>query len=481
MSPWRKAIVICLAFAAFRVAFSGWTQLAEDEAYYWEWSRSPALSYYDQGPMLALAIRAGTAVLGDTERGVRLLGVAAGAGASLLASAMVAGSLGCEAAAPWAALAFNGALLFAVGGVMMMHDTLMGFFWMLGLWSALKALRRPPWWLLAGAAVALGGLSKYTMVLLPACLVAGLLSRPSLRGQFRSPWLWAGALLAATGAWPILAWNAAHGWPSFQHVGSLAGADASRHSWWAWLEFLGSQAALLTPLLAWLVLKGWAAAWRGRRQGGDEAWMALACSTPVALFFLALSLRTRVEGNWAAPAYLGGLCLAGLALARSGGLGGRLSRWALGLAFGVTAVAYAQTVTPFLPLPAAYPKADVPARMDGWRELAQRVDRERASLGPRAFAAARTYQNAAELGFYLHDRPRVLIVQDSVINHQYRFWNDPAAHLGQDAILVAGQSWELGEMHTHFARYEALPDEPFVRNGVEVRRSHLERAWGFKG
>jgi hypothetical protein len=46
---------------------------------------------------------------------------------------------------------------------------------------------------------------------------------------------------------------------------------------------------------------------------------------------------------------------------------------------------------------------------------------------------------------------------------------------------VAGQAWEFGEMVIYFARFEALPDEPFVRNGIEIRRAHLARAWGYKG
>jgi len=190
--------------------------------------------------------------------------------------------------------------------------------------------------------------------------------------------------------------------------------------------------------------------------------MALACSAPVALSSWRCPCAPGSR-ELAAPAYLGGLCLAGWPWrARAAWAGG--CRAGPGPGLRVTAVAYAQTVTP----PAAaggLSKADVPARMDGWRELAQRVDRERASLGPRAFAAARTYQNAAELGFYLHDRPRVLIVQDSVINHQYRFWNDPAAHLGQDAILVAGQSWELGRCTPISPATRRCPTSPSCATG----------------
>lgn len=481
MSPWRQAVLIVLAFAGLRFWYTGRTQLAEDEAYYWEWSRTPALSYYDQGPMLAVAIKAGTSLLGQDERGVRLAAVACGAASALLVAGAGTLVLGSAVAAPWLALACHALLLYAVGGVLMMHDTLMGFFWVLALYAALRALANPRWWLLAGAAVALGGLSKYTMVLLPACLIGALVSRPSLRPALLSPWLWVGAAVAALGALPILLWNAANGWPSFQHVGSLAGADPSRRAYGAWAEYLGSQAGLVTPLLLWLVLTGWRDAWRERSRSSDARWLVLWASAPVALFFLALSLRTRVEGNWAAPAYLGGLLLAADRLHKHGQLNGRFSRWALGMGLAFSALVYAQALHPFLPLPQRWARADAPARLDGWRELAQRVEAERQKLGPAAMVCARTYQNAAELGFYLAGQPRVLIVQDGQLNHQYRFWNHPELFKGRDAILVAGQDWELGEMAPRFARWEPLPDEPFVRNGNEIRRTRLMRAYGFKG
>ncbi len=48
--------------------------LAPDEAYYWVWSRALAAGYLDHPPMVALWIRAGTALAGDTPLGIRLLG-----------------------------------------------------------------------------------------------------------------------------------------------------------------------------------------------------------------------------------------------------------------------------------------------------------------------------------------------------------------------------------------------------------------------
>src|SRR5664279_3412169 len=65
---------IVAVLTAVRLTLSAWMPLAPDEAYYWIWSRALAPGYLDHPPMVALWIRAGTAVAGDGPLGVRLLG-----------------------------------------------------------------------------------------------------------------------------------------------------------------------------------------------------------------------------------------------------------------------------------------------------------------------------------------------------------------------------------------------------------------------
>lgn len=474
----RWAWGLTLAFAVLRLWFVGHIDLAPDEAYYWEWSRHPALSYYDQGPMLAWAIRLGTSLLGQTVLGVRLMAVLCGVIISGLAIHALRRELGRPQAALWAVLAFNTLLLFSVGAVLMMHDSLMGAFWMLGLVAALKALRDPRWWLPAGLAGGAAILSKYTGVLFFGGVLAALLSHPGLRPQLRSGWLWAGALAgSALGLTPIVLWNRAQGWPSFQHVGSLAGGDASRHSWASFPEFLGSQLGLVTPVLFVLIAGAW---WRGRQAGRDadpRRWLLWCLGALPFLFFAALSLRTRVEGNWPAQAYLAGLLLLALDL----DLDARVGRWAVGVALAFTLLTHVQAAWPYLPIPASRPQLDSASRVDGWRELASAVQSRRAALPAGSFVGCRTYQLAAELAFYLPDQPHPVILQKGPINHQYRFWNDPAAVRGRDAVLVVGQDWEANEMREAFTRLEEAGVFEHQRNGIVTQRVRILVGRGFRG
>src|ERR1051325_9048416 len=58
--------------------------LAEDEAYYWDWSREIDMSYYSKGPATALLIRASCAIFGDTMPAVRFPAVFLRAGIAIM-------------------------------------------------------------------------------------------------------------------------------------------------------------------------------------------------------------------------------------------------------------------------------------------------------------------------------------------------------------------------------------------------------------
>ena len=64
-----------LALVALRLVAAAYTPITFDEAYYWMWSKHLAGGYYDHPPMVAVVIRLGTLIAGDTELGVRLVSI----------------------------------------------------------------------------------------------------------------------------------------------------------------------------------------------------------------------------------------------------------------------------------------------------------------------------------------------------------------------------------------------------------------------
>ena len=64
----RNTALAILALVALRLAAAAWTPLTFDEAYYWMWSKHLAGGYYDHPPGVALVIRLGIMIAGDTGR-----------------------------------------------------------------------------------------------------------------------------------------------------------------------------------------------------------------------------------------------------------------------------------------------------------------------------------------------------------------------------------------------------------------------------
>ena len=64
-----------LALVGLRLVAAAVTPITFDEAYYWMWSKHLAGGYYDHPPMVAVVIRLGTLIAGDTEFGVRLVSI----------------------------------------------------------------------------------------------------------------------------------------------------------------------------------------------------------------------------------------------------------------------------------------------------------------------------------------------------------------------------------------------------------------------
>jgi dolichol-phosphate mannosyltransferase len=60
-----------LLLTAIRWWFGANLELTPDESYHFQWAQHPDISYYSNGPGVALTILAGTSLFGPTEFGVR--------------------------------------------------------------------------------------------------------------------------------------------------------------------------------------------------------------------------------------------------------------------------------------------------------------------------------------------------------------------------------------------------------------------------
>jgi len=380
-------VLLLLLLTAIRLAVAAASPLAPDEAYYWVWSRALQPGYLDHPPIVALWIRLGTLIAGDTTLGVRLLGPIAAAGGSVLLAAAADRLFPGRRLGVAAAGLLNATVMFGVGAVTMTPDTPLLFFMTAGLYALARVPEDPRWWLLVGLAGGLGLDSKYTAGLLGVGAV--LWAAWAWPRSFRSAWLWAGGAAAALLFAPVVAWNAGHGWASFVRQGGRTGnwhpADALRNLG----ELLGSQFALATPAVFALFALGLWLMLRGARR--DRAWALLASlAFPGLLLFLQHALGDRVQANWLAVAYPP-LAIAAASMA---------TRWwapAAALGFVMTGAVYLQaSAAPFV----------LPRRMDptlirlaGWDALARDADALRVRQGAR-YLASEEYGPASLLAWW---------------------------------------------------------------------------------
>ena len=431
---WIAAIA---ALTAIRLVVAALAPLAPDETYYWIWSRALAPGYLDHPPMVAVWIKAGTSIFGDTAFGIRFLGpISAALGSWLLADAANR-LLPARGAGPLAAILLNATLLMGVGSVIMTPDTPLIFFWTAAIWAVAR-IPRPQtttspnrggawWWIAAGVFAGLALASKYTAVFLWFGIGAWLLLCPAMRPWLRRPPPWVAALLGAAMVLPVLIWNAGHDWAGLLRQGSRINDWQPERGVQFVAELIGGQAGLVTPGLWALSLAGIVLAIRQAARTRESGWVLLAALTvPPTLFFCQHAIGDRVQGNWPAILYPAAMIAAAGLTSR---VWPRLHRPAVALGLGLTALAYVQAVSHIIPIPTRLDP--IALRLSGWDGLAAQIDAIRRDQGA-AFVAVDQYALASELAHGL-SRETVVLGAES----RWSLMDLPrAAMRGRDGLLV---------------------------------------------
>jgi len=277
-----------------------------DEAQYWVWSRTFDWGYFTKPPMVAWAIAATTALLGDAEWAVRVAAPVAQSAAALglfaLGRSMYGAWPGFWAGVSW--LLMPG-VWFSAG--IISTDAVLLPFWAFALLCAwrLTQTRSIVWAVLMGAAIGLGVQAKYAMLYFPLCLaLAGYWSQPVRESLKQWRGVAAGVVALALFA-PNIVWNAQHRFVTAEHTVSNAGLDATSHLFNInnLVEFVVGQALLFGPILFMALLLF---CWRSLRRADatrDEDKFLLAFIVPPLLLVSLIALVTRANANWAVSAY----------------------------------------------------------------------------------------------------------------------------------------------------------------------------------
>lgn len=461
----RYAFLIA-GLIALRALVAAVLPLSFDESYYWLWSRHLAAGYYDHPPLIALSIRAGTLLFGDTLFGVRACAIVF----SILASWAIwrAGAefFGHEEDGARASLLFNLTLMCNVELMTGTPDAPLLAFSALFVLTLVRLEMRGEgrWWLAAGAAGGLALLSKYTALFLAAGAFTYMVMSPRGRRWLRSPLPYVGFLIAILLFTPDLWWNAQHRWISFVFQFGKAANDhfAPKHI----LGFLGAQLALASPFIFVLALFGLARA-RG---------LLWALCLPTIAFFTVHALQARVEGNWPSFLYPILALAAAMEWRRAGNAFEQFcKRWAMWVAAVILAVSYAQALFAFLPVrdPTAHLLAS------GFPTVAEDLAELRAHEGANAFAAT-NYALTGWLSFYNPSHAPVI-----QLNQTERWLSAPKASLSllrQPMIYVTEPRRDISKaLAREFVSVRRLQHLVRLRAGHVVGRYNVYLLQGFHG
>jgi hypothetical protein len=435
-------VLFLVAVAAIRLSIIGFLELMPDEAYYHMWSERLDWSYYSKGPGVAVLMRASTALFGNTEFGLRFFSPILGLGAALLLTALARRLYG-NAAAIWTAVLVSVIPIFNVGGILMTIDPPSVFFWVATIYFVWLGLEQSPggkgYWALAGFSVALGFLCKYTNALQLLSVAIALLWVPRWRGELRRRGFWTMCAVACLGAIPSIIWNADHAWITTTHLLERGGFDSNGFKWSAFLEFIGAQALVYSPLIFIGLMialgRGWKEACGHKPGRAERARFLLAFTLPILALYAILALRRPGEPNWTALAYPSLCVLAAMvwheraSVSRGAGVFVVVAVL-VGLVFSVVIID--TDVARRAGIAVGY-KRDPGGRLRGWMATADAVAAVRKQvekeLGQKVFLITDKYQLAAEMNFYLPDRrveqpghPPVYLPETQEIQNQFSFW-----------------------------------------------------------
>lgn len=469
--------ILFLAALGIRIGFGWYRSIVPDEAVYWTWSRHLAGGYLDHPPMVAYLIHLGTRMLGSNELGVRLFSILPSLATAGLMVWLCNRLLRDPRATLWCALVLLASPMLAVLGAVMTPDPATFFFSACAMVIAVLLADRPDdpapgRWLLFGLFCGLALLTKYIAILLPASVVAALLTDRAARAHLRRPWIYLSAIVALLVFFPVIHWNAQHHWISFRfqlnhglathddESGSAAhhGEGARILSIFANLgAYVGGQMVLWNPLL--LAVGGMAVVAAGRRYrhlAGSRKVLLWCALVPLVFFGLA-SARTLGEINWPAFSYFP-LTLLTVEFVAQTYSGARLDLLRTGTIVALIASIVVQTPEVLMAI-----RVPLPRKFDelyGWPEFCRELEAKR---GGRQVVAG-TQRDAGEMAFYLPGQPEVLVYTGGSRPASADYFDDRPNPAAFPSVAYVGKHAEL------FCRQYGFTDAGGVKTpGIKIR------------
>ena len=397
------------AWLLINIIQGGFTELFDDEAYYWIYSRFPEWGYFDHPPMVALLIKAGYALLGN-ELGVRFFIILLNTATIFIIEQLT------EKKNPLLFYAIAVSIGVAhLGGMIAVPDIPLLFFTAAFFWLYRRFLQQMNLInaVLLGIVMVLMLYSKYHGLLIIAFTLAS-----NWKLFTRYP-IYVSGIVTTVLYLPHLIWQYENDFPSVYY--HLFERNAAHYEISYTIEFILGQIAITGPIAGWLLLL---AAWKYK--AGSDYERALKFSLiGFYLTFLVSTVKGRVEANWTVPAFIPLMVLSHQYLVDHL----RFRKWLYN----------SVPFTLFIALVVrSYMMADVPPspwlskdEMHGNKEWTRKLHEESGGL-PIVFL--NTYQRASKYWFYMKE-PAFSLNTPFYRRNNFNIWSLEDSLIGKPAYL----------------------------------------------
>ncbi len=490
-----KVFLLILLTTGIRTFLAWYLGLGVDEAHYYQYAMFPALSYYDHPPLVGWLIWLSLKLAGHSYLSVRLPAIICGMltmGLLFLSGCYLFG----EKSGFWSVVVFNLVPIFsAIGGLMIVPETLLGFFWLLFLFLLWKIYQESQktqnvyrWWYALGLTMGLALLTKYTAILLYLTLLCFLCLAGSMHFWWRRKEPYLAVLLSIVCFSPVIVWNWENWWVSFRFQAAHGLGEKAFFQGKVFLRNLGAQTGSYSPLIFILLLIVFVIVVFNCWRRDDRYKLLFSCVFPVFLLFGWACLSNEVLPHWPAVAYLVLLIPLGeytsriLTSHRKKNFFVRMYLLlALVLGGVMTVTIPAQAIFKILPLPA---RVDPTNDLVGWEQLARHIQEIQKSQPEKDyFVFTHKFYLAGQLAFHLPASAELYCLSPSL--DQYDFWQKNLCLKerlrGRNGLFFADEHFFTHPANLYkfkfFGEKESLP---VIRKGKVVKQFFIVRCHGFE-
>ena len=445
--------------------------LHSDEAYYWLWSKSLDLSYYDHAPMVAYFIKL-TTLFGNNEIAVRFSSIIVTVILSFLLWKLAIKLFNNEAMASASIVILHSMPILFTASIIITPDTPVFLFLSLATFYVWKLIdtKNVNYWYLIGLFFGLSMLSKYTACLFVMSLFIYMLLDKKLC-WFKNYQLYIGLIISILCFFPVIYWNWQHDWVSFSYqIGHGLSNDGIRFNYI--FEYLGTQAGVFNIILFFPIL------YIGIKylfsKNTKNVFLA-SFSVPVILFYVFTALKRLPGGNWPIPAYFTFSIIAAKYFVEGGKIKQRIVIGAIifNLVVSVIVGLHAKyTILPLDKFSNDVAIADATNYFHGYKELAEKLLNDGYK-----FVVTPEHQLSSSIAYYTKNKIKAFRYSNSSKQTQFEIWKMPKDFDYSNGAFVY-EPREDGKIPCKI--YEIFNLESDIDNIKTIRNNNIARQYNIQ-